>query len=152
MTGSPSAAKLTGGCQCGAIRFEVASLGRASICYCRMCQKAFGNIGAPLVTTHGVTWTRGTLKHFRSSNRVRRGFCADCGTPMTWELEQHVDIAIATFDHPENIPPTVQLSPQEIIPWTDGITQLPHRPATETDKATAFFASIRSNQHPDGES
>ncbi|HET7714155.1 MAG TPA: GFA family protein, partial [Bauldia sp.] len=30
----------TGGCQCGAVRFRVAALGRASICHCRMCQKA----------------------------------------------------------------------------------------------------------------
>ncbi len=34
---------LTGGCQCGAVRFRAAHLGRASLCHCRMCQKAFGN-------------------------------------------------------------------------------------------------------------
>jgi hypothetical protein len=33
----------SGGCQCGAVRFRVdGELGRASICHCRMCQKAFG--------------------------------------------------------------------------------------------------------------
>ncbi|MEQ8373768.1 MAG: GFA family protein, partial [Roseibium aggregatum] len=31
----------TGGCQCGALRFKVEGpLGEASICHCRMCQKA----------------------------------------------------------------------------------------------------------------
>ncbi len=38
----PSEAPFTGGCQCGAVRFAVGRLGRASICHCRMCQKAFG--------------------------------------------------------------------------------------------------------------
>jgi hypothetical protein len=33
----------TGGCQCGAVRFRVeGALGDASVCHCRMCQKAFG--------------------------------------------------------------------------------------------------------------
>jgi hypothetical protein len=34
---------ITGGCQCGAVRYRIeGDLGRASICHCRMCQKAFG--------------------------------------------------------------------------------------------------------------
>ncbi len=37
------AGDLTGGCQCGAVRFSVGRLGRASVCHCRMCQKAFGS-------------------------------------------------------------------------------------------------------------
>ncbi len=41
--------RITGGCQCGAIRYALhdAPTG-ASICHCRMCQKAFGNYFAPL--------------------------------------------------------------------------------------------------------
>ena len=70
-----------GGCQCGAVRFEVTGpLGQASICHCRMCQKAFGSPFALLVTVHDLEWTRGEPKRFRSSNKVERGFCAECGT------------------------------------------------------------------------
>ena len=50
----------TGGCQCGAVRFRVeGTLGDASICHCRMCQKASGNFYQPLVSVRGarVTWT-----------------------------------------------------------------------------------------------
>ncbi len=77
----------TGGCQCGAVRFRVeGALGDASVCHCRMCQKAFGAFYAPLVSVRGarLDWTRGQPKYFRSSNHVKRGFCADCGTPLTF--------------------------------------------------------------------
>ena len=73
---------LTGGCQCGAVRFSARRLGRASICHCRMCQKAFGSFFGPLVTAFGVSWTRGEPGWFQSSNKVRRGFCAQRGTPL----------------------------------------------------------------------
>ena len=51
----------TGGCQCGAVRFHVeGALGDASVCHCRMCQKASGNFYLPLVSVRGakLTWTR----------------------------------------------------------------------------------------------
>ena len=70
---------ITGGCQCGAVRYRCEALGRASICHCRMCQKAFGAFYGPLVTSIGLQWTRGEPSHFKSSNKVRRGFCAACG-------------------------------------------------------------------------
>ena len=35
--------KLTGGCQCGAVRYEwTRRRPMSSVCYCRMCQKASG--------------------------------------------------------------------------------------------------------------
>ena len=41
----------SGGCQCGAVRFRVeGALGDASVCHCRMCQKASGNFYLPLVS------------------------------------------------------------------------------------------------------
>ena len=85
----------TGGCQCGAIRFRVeGKVSDASICHCRMCQKAFGNFYAPLASVRGThfQWTRGEPKRFQSSNHVRRGFCAECGTPLTYEAPDGVAI------------------------------------------------------------
>jgi hypothetical protein len=142
-------ARHTGGCQCGAVRFSVASLGRASVCHCRMCQKAFGNIGGPLVTAFGLTWTRGELKHFQSSNKVRRGFCADCGTPLTYEYAGTVELAIATFDRAAEIAPVIQLSRETRLPWFDTLAGLPTRSEAETAKLATFYASIISYQHPD---
>jgi hypothetical protein len=146
---SATPAPWTGGCQCGAVRFRVAGLGRASLCHCRMCQKAFGSIGGALVTARGLQWTRGTPKRFRSSNRAERGFCADCGTPLTFEAEGEVDIAIAAFDRAADIPPVIQLDPEVRLPWVDTLSSLPVPDAEEAQRKRERYALIRSFQHPD---
>lgn len=142
----------TGGCQCGAIRFRVeGELKDASVCHCRMCQKAFGGFYAPLVNTKGatLTWTRGNPKHFASSNFVKRGFCADCGTPLTYEAPDGVALAIAAFDHPEKIAPTVQFGIEGKIAYVDTIPSLPSRNTIDDIIAAPFLDKLVTHQHPD---
>lgn len=139
----------TGGCQCGAVRYELDSLGRASICHCRMCQRAFGNAFAPLVTARGLRWLGDEPKRFRSSNRVQRGFCAACGTPLTYERDgADTEIAIATLDAAERVPPIVQVGLESRLPWCDVLTDLPTLAPAEAEQAAPFFASIVSFQSP----
>ncbi len=140
----------TGGCQCGAVRFRIRDLGRASHCHCRMCQKAFGAIGGTLVTANGLVWTRGALKYFRSSNKVRRGFCGDCGTPLTFEVDGGAtDVAIAAFDRPGEIAPVIQLDPAARLTWANQLPDLPAPDAAESPQKSAWYAGIVSHQHPD---
>ncbi len=142
----------TGGCQCGAVRFRIeGALANASICHCRMCQKAFGAFYAPLATapTGGLTWTRGEPKRFRSSNHVLRGFCGDCGTPLTYEAQDGTALAIGAFDHPEEVAPTVQYGVEAKIPYVDAFASLPARTTEDDIEAAEFLASIESYQHPD---
>ena len=139
----------SGGCQCGAVRFSIERLGRPSMCHCRMCQKAFGAIGGALVTALGLTWTRGAPKMFQSSNKVQRGFCAECGTPLTFVYPGGTEVAICAFDDPTVAPPIVQLAPEFRVPWADSLPDLPSRPESEASKAAAYYASIVSHQHPD---
>ncbi len=147
----PDTDRITGGCQCGGVRFACDSLGRASICHCRMCQKAFGGVFGPLVTVHGLVWTRGEPARFRSSNKARRGFCAACGTPLTVELDgaADIDIAIGAFDDPGAIPPVIQLMTGDRIPWVDGLATLPGRSAEEHLRVAPHYAGVVSRQHPD---
>jgi len=145
-----SDAALSGGCQCGAVRFSAAALGRPSICHCRMCQKAFGSFYGPLVSAPGLKWTRGAPKYFQSSNRVRRGFCADCGTPLTFEPDEAPpEIAIGALDDPSAAAPVIQMGLEGRLPWVGQLQNLPTRSAAETAKVESFYASIRSFQHPD---
>ena len=142
----------SGGCQCGAVRFRVdGELGDASICHCRMCQKAFGGLYAPLVSVRGakLTWTRGAPKHFKSSNFVARGFCEACGTPLTYQAPDGVALAIGAFDHPEKIAPVMQFGVEGKIPYADGIPALPNRGTLDDIAAAPFLHDIVSYQHPD---
>jgi hypothetical protein len=143
-------AALTGGCQCGAVRFRVESgLGRASVCHCRMCQKASGGFYGPFVTANGLRWTRGAPKYFQSSNVARRGFCGDCGTPLSFEGEGFSELMIGAFDHPETIVPAIAVGLESKIPYADHLSQLPTRNPDEAAQAAARHAAIRSHQHPD---
>jgi hypothetical protein len=138
----------TGGCQCGAVRFRVRLLGRPSICHCRMCQKAFGGFFGPLVTAHDAVWTRGTPKWFQSSNRARRAFCGDCGTPLAYETKYGLELAIGAFDDPSAAAPVIQVNLTDRLPFFAGLSTLPER--TEiSDEWRDFLAGIHSNQHPD---
>lgn len=145
-------ATATGGCQCGAIRFRVeGALGDASICHCRMCQKAFGGFYAPLVSVGSatLTWTRGQPARFASSNFARRGFCAACGTPLTYEAPDGIALAIGAFDHPEAIVPGVQFGVEGKLPYVDGLAALPNRHTVDDLAAAPFLNDVVTNQHPD---
>jgi hypothetical protein len=143
----------TGGCQCGAVRFRIeGALGRASICHCRMCQKAFGAFYAPLVSVEKtkLSWTRGEPSHFQSSDVVRRGFCQACGTPMTYEAPDGMALAIGAFDDPSAIAPTVQFGTEAKIAYVDRLGALPERDTLDdVDDETSYLHRILSHQHPD---
>ena len=140
---------VTGGCQCGAVRYRVERLGRASICHCRMCQKAFGSFFGPLVVAEGVTWTRGERSVFHSSNRNWRGFCAACGTPLTYESEGSIEVSIGSLDRPDLAPPTVQVNVADRCRFLDGLFALPEVAPAQASQDAAWNAGVISNQHPD---
>ena len=78
---------LTGGCQCGAIRFALSAPPvKISICHCRMCQKASGSPFASFaeILNEDFAWTRGKPSAFRSSTLAERDFCPSCGTPLSF--------------------------------------------------------------------
>ena len=145
MIGDP----ISGGCQCGAVRFRMGRLANASICHCRMCQKAFGGFYAPLVTAYDLEWTRGAPTYFQSSNKVRRGFCAACGTPLSYDYGAEPEIAIGALDRPQLAAPTVQVNPADMLPFVSTLASLPFRHIEADGVEAHFMASLHSYQHPD---
>jgi hypothetical protein len=146
-------ALLTGGCQCGAIRYRYeGEPGEASICHCRMCQKAFGSWGAALVSLEAanLVWTRGNPAEFRSSSIVARGFCSSCGTPLYMRDDGDInyEIAIGTLDDPNRTPPTKQVGVESELSWFGSLPSLP-RMRTQDYNSPAQLAKYSSRQHPD---
>ena len=142
----------SGGCQCGAVRFHVeGQLGDASVCHCRMCQKGFGSFYAPLVSVGdaNLTWTRGEPKRFQSSNVASRGFCAACGTPLTYEAPDGIALAIGAFDNPAGIAPKLQWGTEAKLPYVDKVPTLPGHDTLADANAVPFLKSLISYQHPD---
>ena len=139
----------SGGCQCGAVRFRVTgALRDSSICHCRMCQKAFGGFFGPLVSADQahLEWTRGAPTWYKSSNKVHRGFCQRCGTPLAYRHPGGLELAIGAFDHREKLEPQVQANHDQRLPW---IERLFDKPLIEGEPYQSFFDSIESFQHPD---
>lgn len=147
---------LAGGCQCGALRYEwLEKPAYSSVCYCRMCQKASGQpfMGFAGGKIEHLRWTRGTLSLFKSSNLAERGFCRDCGTPLTYALKGTgtISIAINSLDDPEAAPPTIRYGLESKVSWVDGIHALPAETTDQWMKRDKI-AVLASNQHPDGKS
>jgi hypothetical protein len=73
--------------------------------------------------------THGTLTEYRSSAQVRRGFCALCGTPLTYRHEARdgeTDVTLSTFDEPGPLAPEMHVWVAEKLPWLsidDGLPQ-----------------------------
>jgi len=94
-----------GSCLCGAVRFEVAGeLKGPDACHCVQCRKTSGHYWASTDVPRARLKIEGEdkLTWFRSSEKVRRGFCSVCGSPLFWDPLQRefIGIAMGAFDAP----------------------------------------------------
>ncbi len=147
---------LTGGCQCGAVRYVLDSVPEGvHVCHCRMCQKAVGGpfaVICPVLKT-AFHITRGNMGYFHSSAVARRGFCRDCGTPLTFEYPEADDLGVlvGSLDHPEQVPPTVQYGIESRVLWYQDLANLPGDKPTYAHDPNGMLARISASnrQHPD---
>ena len=148
-------AVLTGGCQCGAVRYALyAPPERQHLCHCRMCQKAVGNVFAALapVRRRDFAWTRGTPAIYRSSSVAERGFCPICGTPLSFAYvkSEWLDVTIGSLDQPERVPPLLHYGVESRVPWLHDIAGLPEK-VTGEDHTDGRLNGMVNHQHPDDE-
>jgi hypothetical protein len=149
--------RMTGGCQCGAVRYALLAMPETPcICHCRMCQKQTGNYFGAFADMEEKQFAiiRGKVAYFRSSDIGDRGFCRDCGTPLVYQYTSgaRVAVALGSLDDPARLKPVVQYGVESRMPWFSELATLP---ATESGKNEGNDPEIcdnirRSNrQHPD---
>lgn len=147
--------RITGGCQCGAVRYALHKQPDfPHICHCRMCQKAFGSLFAPLtgVPLAAFEVTRGELAIFKSSDQTERGFCRDCGTPLSFRRADSdgISVSIGSLDDPESVAPTIQCGSESRVSWFGALAALPAQGTSEEEEPELTGKIAASNrQHPD---
>lgn len=146
-------ARLTGGCQCGAVRYALEDgAQRAVLCHCRMCQKASGGpfMAFASAKADSVVFTRGAVSTFRSSDAVERGFCPACGTPLTFRRvgADTLGVTLGSLDEPGALAPTFQVAVESQVGWLAPALALPGTPI-EDWLARRGAARPESRQHPD---
>ena len=79
---------ISGGCLCGQVRYVLkAPPTEGCFCHCRMCQRASGAFAVAWASVAAADFClrRGKLRYVNSSSTARRGFCADCGSPIAFD-------------------------------------------------------------------
>jgi hypothetical protein len=117
---------LTGGCQCGALRYEIAAEPLAFyVCHCTECRRqsasAFGL--SILFRQDALRITLGALKEWRrptaSGGALACRFCPDCGTRICHEApgEGIVSLKSGTLDDPGRFAPAAHIWTRSALPW-----------------------------------
>jgi len=141
MQTSGRGSRLNGGCQCGAVRYELAGPPHETyICHCRECQKqsasAFGisvivrSVDVRLLTGKLERWSRAT----DSGRTLACYFCATCGTRL-WhgdtERAEEISLKGGTLDEPVDLHRAIHIWTRRKLPGViipDGAQQFPGEP------------------------
>jgi hypothetical protein len=139
MEDTASESLLAGGCHCGKVRYE--ARGRTfnpTICHCADCRRV---AGAPCVAwfsveRDGFRVVAGEMRLYASSAPAERGFCADCGTSLTFQahdLPGEIDVTTASLDEPGRVPPADHTRTARRLPWMRFADGLPAYPRTREE-------------------
>ncbi|MBX3564964.1 MAG: GFA family protein [Sphingomonas sp.] len=127
--------EMAGGCQCGRVRYRVlVDNDEAYLCHCRMCQRATGGVSIAFKNfpRSAVSWER-EPDRYASSAIAQRGFCAQCGTPLTYEAHGHpyMDLTVGSFDDPWRFKPVEHSGCES---WHRDWLDTGHLPAERTNE------------------
>jgi hypothetical protein len=130
---------LTGGCGCGAVRFEIdAPLVGAVYCHCTRCQRRTGSAAAASgrVAPGSLRVVRGEeqLREWAPESGMEKVFCGACGSalfardPETGEIRA---VRLGAFDADPGVRPGIRQFVAYAAPWEpipdDGLPRFPER-------------------------
>ena len=117
----------TGGCLCGAVRYESEGAPVFSLqCHCRDCQRSSGTayIAAIRVPSAGFRITQGAPNRYvgkaDSGNEINRAFCGDCASSLYVQVSTRPDIVglrVGSLDDPSGFRPDADIFVKSAQPW-----------------------------------
>jgi hypothetical protein len=117
---------LSGGCACGAIRFECTVDPVVMFnCHCRDCQRANGSAYAAIAAVpKAAVQLLGEPRYHRilgaNGKAVDRGFCQACGSQVTMKIERFPDLLVlqaGCLDDPSVYTPAMDAFTASAQPW-----------------------------------
>jgi len=130
---------IEGGCLCGAVRYRASGEPLArTLCHCRSCRLASGAPSLAWVVFHiaDFAFVKGAPAEFSSSPGVVRGFCPQCGTPLTYRRANKgntIDVTTVTLDAANHFAPTKEIWVEHKLVWARLNDELPHYARSSTD-------------------
>jgi hypothetical protein len=112
-----------GGCLCGRIRYEARGEPDHVVhCYCSMCRRQSGTALQTFArfARAEVHFEGDEPARYRSSERVVRCFCRECGSSLSFAYDHepaHLWLMAGSFDHPERLMPTAHFLAEDRVPW-----------------------------------
>ena len=120
----------TGGCHCGDVRYQASQDPEwVGSCHCTICRKISGAAFSTYAAFSRETfeWTKGAPTIYRSSGPTTRGFCARCGSTLSWETTAIFGVMVGSLDRPEDVQPESHTYTGTWLPWIkmdDGLPRL----------------------------
>jgi hypothetical protein len=95
-----------------------------------------------------LTWTSGEPSFYASSNVARRGFCAACGTPLTFGFNERdtIEVTTGSLDDPASFPMTEHFGVESRLPWVTIGEGLPQHRTDESANSPVNAPGFVSNQ------
>lgn len=129
----------TGACFCGAVRYAVTGpVYHVTICHCPTCRRVSGaaSVAWFSAAVADITWSGVPPAIMRSSEHVSRGFCAACGTSLSYQADDslhELDITVCSLDDPAALTPLDHTQTRYRLPWDVIGDSLPRYPTSRAE-------------------
>ncbi|WP_170474466.1 GFA family protein [Ruegeria arenilitoris] len=142
--------RVTGGCLCGSVRYEInAPAISAGYCHCSICQKFTGSAMSTWTAfpASSLRFLNEEPRYFASSPIAERGFCATCGSNLTYKLVQprmaaYIVVFTPSLDRPTGLAPAAHNGIESQMPWIDILDDLPRTQSSESRVLQEAWSSV----------
>jgi hypothetical protein len=135
--------RLTGGCGCGAVRFEItAPPVSASYCHCTRCQRRSGTAASANARlepgSFNILAGEESLRAWKPEDGAEKWFCGNCGSALfsrDRDDAERVGVRMGALDEDPGIRPAAHQFIAYAAPWEpipdDGLPRYPERPVAD---------------------